>query len=140
LELLMYWSRFVFAFLAIGSVALASGRVRAAEGKSKEPLDVTLDRWITLVEKDDLTAAKQFTATPEAATKLQELWPQVRECHKRYDYRRWLERVPEGGGAGAKAVGGAKSFTVGGHSFGHLHVKWEKADDRWQIADVFMCR
>jgi hypothetical protein len=136
----MYCSRFAVAFLAVVSVALASGRVLAAEGKSKELLDVTLARWITLVEKDDLKSAQQLAATPEAAAKLGKTWPQVRECHKQYDYRRWLERVPEGGGAGAKAVGDATSFTVGGHSFGHVHVKWEKSGEGWRIADVFMCR
>jgi len=136
----MYRPRFVVAFLAVVVLALAPVRVRAADGKAKESLDVTLDRWITLVEKDDLKAAKQFAVNPDVATKLETMWPQVRECHKQYDYRRWLEKVPEGGGAGAKGVGDATSFTVGGHSFGHVHVKWEKSDGGWRIADVFMCR
>jgi hypothetical protein len=136
----MHCSRFVVALLAVASVALASGRVRAAERTSNESLDVTLDRWITLVEKDDLKAAKQLAVNADAGSKLEKMWPQVRECHKQYDYRRWLEKVPEGGGPGAKAVGDATGFTVGGHSFGHVHVKWEKSDDRWRIADVFMCR
>ena len=136
----MHCPRFVVAFLALVSVGLACGRAYAAEGKPKEALDVTLDRWITLVEKDDLKAAKQLAAGPDSATKLEKMWAQVRQCHTQYDYRRWLEKIPEGGGAGAKAVGDATSFTIGGHSFGHVHVKWEKSGDGWRIADVFMCR
>jgi hypothetical protein len=91
------------------------------------------------VEKDDLKSARQFAATPDAAAKLEKVWPQVRQCHKQFDYRRWIERVPDGG-EGAKGVGDATAFTVGGHSFGHVHVKWERSDAGWRIADVFLCR
>jgi hypothetical protein len=128
-------------FVPVVALTLAiAPTARCAAEKSKASLPEALEHWIKLVEQDDLKAAKQWAANPEAEKKLEQTWPQVRQCHKEYDYRRWIERQPEGGGAGAKGVGDATSFTVGGHSFGHVHVKWEKSDAGWRIADVFMCR
>jgi hypothetical protein len=122
------------------AVTLAPWRAGGADVVSKPALSDAVGQWIKSVEKDDLKSARQWAAGPDAAAKLDQLWPRLRECHKQYDYRRWIDGPPEGGGPGAKAVGDATTFTVGGHSFGHVHVKWEKSDAGWKIADVFMCR
>lgn len=42
--------------------------------------------------------------------------------------------------AGPAGVGDAKTFTVGGHAFGHLHTRWVKTADGWRIERVFACR
>jgi hypothetical protein len=115
-------------------------RAHAADGTPKDPLSDALAQWIKSVEKDDLKSASQLAAGAEAAKKLEQNWPRVRECHKAYDYRRWIDGPREGAGPGAKSVGDATTFTVGGHSFGHLHVRWEKSGAGWKITDVFQCR
>jgi hypothetical protein len=122
------------------AVIVAPCAAGAADVGQKAPLSDALGQWIKFVENDELKSARQWAAGPDAAGKIEQLWPRLRECHKDYDYRRWIDGPPEGAGPGAKAVGDATTFTLGGHLFGHLHVKWEKSEAGWTIADVFLCR
>jgi hypothetical protein len=99
-----------------------------------------IEDWVTLVEKDDVkAAAARWAKDADAAAAMKDKWPQLRECHKAYDYRKWVGRRP-GGGPGAKDVGDATAFTVGGHDYGHHHVKWSRGVGGWRVADVFVCR
>ena len=124
-------------------VALTSLVCLPARADRQPPtLAQSLEDWIVLLEKDDLkTARDSWAAGPEAADALSQQWTQLRQCHKDHNYRAWLDKRPGAeGGAGAKEVGEATQFTVGGHEFGHLHVDWQKTDKGWRIGKVWMCR
>lgn len=113
----------------------------AAEGKADVPLAEALEDWVRLLERDDPKAAARWARDAEAARALNLQWGQLKECHEEYNYRTWLDRDPATGGPGARNVGDATRFNVGGHSFGHLHVNWEKGSDGgWRITGVWVCR
>jgi len=67
-------------------------------------------------------------------------WSRLKDCHREYDYRSWLEKQPGTGDPAAPPVEDATRFTVGGHDYGHLRVVWEKDDAGWRIATVRECR
>ena len=92
-----------------------------------------LDDWIVLLEANDVETAQKRWAKDSTATKtMKQWWANLGDCHKQYDYRKWLDR--------AKQIGDAAQFKVGGHSFGHVHVDWEKTGKGWRIAKVWICR
>ena len=101
-------------------------------GFEKSPKQATLvealEDWIVLLEKDDIDTAQKRWAN----VSLKKWWGNVRACHKEYDYRKWLD--------GARHIGDATEFKVGGHIYGHMHVDWKKTERGWRIAEVFMCR
>ena len=78
------------------------------------------------------TAQKRWAKDSAATTTMKQWWARLGDCHKQYDYRKWLER--------AKQIGDGTHFKVGGHSFGFMHVDWEKADHGWRIAKVWECK
>ncbi len=100
-----------------------------------EDLAEALRDWIGLIEADDAKAASTRWAKDKAASRaMRGAWggpSGIKRAHKTYNYRKWLER--------AKAVGTARTFKVGGHEFGHLHIDWEKTADGWRIARVSHC-
>ena len=125
----------------LAAIALACAATHAAEKNAPDPLADALEDWIVLVEKDDAkTAAERWASSAESAKAMAEKWPQLKQCHKEYNYRAWLDASPPAEGTGARQIGDAARFTVGGHSFGHLHVVWRKSTAGWRVADVFMCR
>lgn len=131
------------AFALTLALSAAAGRAAppAPDAKSPATLADALEDWVRLLEKDDVkTAAQRWAADAEAAKVLAERWPQLKECHKDHNYRAWLDTPPQSKGPGAKQIGDATEFTVGGHSFGHHHVVWKKTDAGWRIANVWMCR
>ena len=92
-----------------------------------------LGDWITLLEKDDLkTASARWGKDEKTAADMKQWWTVLKDCHKKYDYRKWVDE--------ARKVGGAAAFTVGGHGYGHMHVEWAKAGNGWRIAKVWICR
>jgi len=96
-------------------------------------LDQALEAWIVLLEANDLeTARKRWGKDAVARESMKQWWANLGDCHKKYDYRKWLDR--------AKQIGDAAKFKVGGHSFGHMHVDWEKTEQGWRIGKVWMCR
>ena len=104
-------------------------------------LSSAIEDWIVLLERDDArVAAERWAANDETAKAIKDQWGRLRECHKQYDYRKWLDGRHEPGGAGAAKIGDGTKFTVGGHSFGHLHTNWEKTDKGWRVTRVWMCR
>jgi len=70
---------------------------------------------------------------------MQKHWALLKDCHREYDYRTWIGGKADDA-APASRIGDATKFTVGGHSFGHLHVRWEKTAKGWRIAEITMCR
>jgi hypothetical protein len=112
---------------AIRAVAESAGDPKTAT------LDKALEAWIDLLETDKVEAAqKQWAKDDGASGTIKQWWAKLRDCHKEYDYRKWLEQ--------AKKIGDATKFKVGGHDYGYMHVDWEKADQGWRIAKVWMCR
>lgn len=125
----------------VAAIAWTCCATHAAENEAPDTLAMALENWIVLVQQDDAkTAAERWAGSGEAAKAMSEAWPQLKQCHKEYNYRTWLDASPPAGGAGAKQIGDATQFTVGGHSFGHLHVVWKRSAAGWRVADVFMCR
>jgi hypothetical protein len=117
------------------------GTAAAAPAPKSDSLSGAIEDWIVLLEKDDATAAAgRWSGGDEAAKALQDHWARLRECHKRYDYRKWLDGKHDAGDAGAADIGDATKFTVGGHAYGHLHTNWTKTDKGWRISGVWMCR
>lgn len=102
-------------------------------------LPAALEEWVKLLEKDDAGKAAAWAADEATAKEVKAQWDAMRRNHKAHDYRKWVNGQGPGIPA-AKAVGDAKSFTVGGHEFGHLHVDWSKTDRGWRITKVWLCR
>jgi hypothetical protein len=143
--------------LAFAAVVVVYG-CRASAGPATAPsaidpkiatLAEALEDWIGLIEKDDLkTAQERWTANATAAKELAELWERVKAAHKQFDCRKWLDNrtategnpIREMHPGGAKQIGDATKFKVGGHGIGHLHIDWEKTDGGWRIAKVWGCR
>jgi hypothetical protein len=97
------------------------------------PLAEALEDWIGLLEKDDVRSASiRWSRDAPAATAMARYWGQLEAAHRRFHYRKWL--------AFARTIGDGRAFTVGGHSFGYVHVDWEKTADGWRIAQVWVCR
>lgn len=129
------------AAVLVATITLTCAVSRVAAAKSPLSLAESLEAWVTLVEKDDLkTASERWGRDAGAGEALTQHWARLKQCHKEHNYRNWLEKDRESGGVGAKQIGDATTFTVGGHSFGHLHVKWEKGESGWRISSVFQCR
>ena len=132
----MRWTiAFVLAVLVLW-VSVAS----AAACDERTSLARCLEDWVTQLEKGDVKAATRFARDADAARAIKERWEQLKKCHADYDYRRWLDSNPDTKGHGARGVGDATQFTVGGHSHGHVHVRWEKTEGQWEVADVWLCR
>ena len=129
-----------FIALLAGAPAPASAADAATDPQTAK-LDQAIEDWVTLLEKNDAkTAAARWAKNGDAAEAMAEAWPRLGQAHKAHDYRKWLDRLPDYGGPGAKQIGDAKTFTVGGHSYDHLHVEWAKGKDGWRVADVRTCR
>ncbi|HUT59476.1 MAG TPA: hypothetical protein VNA25_16625 [Phycisphaerae bacterium] len=104
-------------------------------------LAAAVENWITLLEKDDLKAACHRWAADEQVDKdMAERWAGLRKANEQHDYRKWLDKRMEGNKTGAKAIGEAKAFHVGGHEYHHLHVVWRKTPVGWRIVRVWICR
>lgn len=113
----------------------------AAPDPKTASLEQAIQDWVTLLEKDDgKAAAARWAKDGDAAKAMADAWPRLGQAHKAHDYRKWLDRIPDYGGPGAKQIGDAKTFTLGGHSYDHLHVEWAKGDDGWRVANVWTCR
>jgi len=133
---------FAATFVAMASPSPRSTVKLALDATPQQgTLPEAIDRWVTLVEKDDLKAAQQTWARDAGASSaMQKHWPLLKDCHRKYDYRRWIDGKTADDAAPASRIGDVTKFTVGGHSFGHLHVLWEKTKTGWRVADVMMCR
>ncbi len=117
----------------------------AAVDPKTASLAEALEDWITLLEKDDAKAAStRWARDANAAAQMASEWKSVRTCNETLVYRKWLDNssnqsttrlVP----GGARQIGDAVKFKVGGHSFGHLHVDWVKTEQGWRIAGVWLC-
>jgi hypothetical protein len=130
----------VVAMLSLIVAAAMAPAASAPEPKATS-LSGAIKDWATLLEKDDAAAAaERWAGGDEAAKSLKEHWARLRECHKQYDYRKWIDGKQEAGGAAAANIGDATQFTVGGHSYGHLHTTWTKTDKGWRVSNVWMCR
>ena len=128
-------------FAALLAAAPVARSAAAAPDPKTASLDQAIDDWVALLEKDDAkTASARWAKNDDAAKAMADAWPRLAKAHKAHDYRKWLDRLPDYGGPGAKQIGDAKTFTVGGHSYDHLHVGWAKGDDGWRIANVWTCR
>ena len=93
----------------------------------------SLEDWIVLLETGEMeTAQKRWANDSATADAMKQWWAKLENCHKQYDYRKWLD--------GARQIGDATKFKVGGHSCGYMHVDWEKTAHGWRIARVWMCR
>ena len=126
-----------FAVIAAGFAAPA----QASPTDARAPLSEALEDWVALLEQDDLKVPVQRWARDEQAAKaLEQHWARLKQCHQDYNYHTWIDGDAQSRRPSAKQVGDATEFTVGGHEFGHLHVKWVKGDRGWRIADVWMCR
>lgn len=132
----MRWTIALLITLLIPPVSTVS----AVSPEDPPSLADSLEVWVTRLEKDDLKAATDFARDAGAARAVRDRWDQLKKCHADYDYRRWLDANPETKGAGARRIGDATEFTVGGHAYGHVHVRWEKTDGGWKVADVWLCR
>jgi hypothetical protein len=96
-------------------------------------LVLALEDWIISLEANNTEAAqKRWANDSAAADEMRKWWAKLGDCHTQYDYRKWLD--------GAKQIGDAKEFKVGGHDYGHMHVDWKKTDQGWRIAKVWICR
>lgn len=102
----------------------------AVENKA---LPAAVEAWVSLLEKDQATeAAKTCVADEKAAEQMTRYWKNLKGAHAKHDYRKWLEQ--------AATTPDDQSFTIGGHSYAHMHVVWSKTDKGWRITNVFMCR
>jgi hypothetical protein len=129
--------------LTCAAIVAAAAREPALAGatQAERTFAQSLEEWITLLEKDDVaTAAKRWARDTKAADAMRQHWSRLKDCHREYDYRSWLEKHPGTGDPGARHVGDPTRFTVGGHDYGHLHVVWEKDDAGWRIGGVWECR
>ena len=125
----------------IAPLDAAPPAVAAAPDPKTASLDQAIEDWVTLLEKGDAkTAAARWAKGGDAAKAMADAWPRLAQAHKSHDYRKWLDKLPDTGAPGARRVGDAKNFTLGGHSYDHLHVEWAKGDDGWRIANVWTCR
>jgi hypothetical protein len=94
-------------------------------------LPQALGDFVQLLQADDLKSASEKWARPDA--KLGDFWKNLRECHAKYDYNNWVTGQH-------KPQGDEMNFKVGGHSYGHMHIDWEKTNDGWRIVKVWICR
>ncbi len=94
-------------------------------------LPAAIEEFVALLEKDDAKGVqKRWSADEKASKEIADLWERMQGAHKTYDYRKWV----------AKAAEATDKFTIGGHTFGHLHVDWSKTADGWRIGHVWVCR
>ena len=132
----------VLAFAFLAPARLSAVTPVPADEPTKvaaTPLAAALEDWIARLEKDDAGKAAEWAADESTAKEVKAQWDAMKRNHKAHDYRKWIDGRAKGVAA-AKAVGDAKSFTVGGHEFGHLYVDWAKSDRGWRISGVRMCR
>ena len=132
--------RSVVVVVLVALFGLAPASAAADRGEADVPLAEALEDWVRSLEQGDAESAAKWAGGPEAAKAQAQWWDQLKQCHKEYDYRAWLDRDPATGGPGARKIGDAGKFTVGGHSFGHLHVNWVKGKAGWRISGVWACR
>lgn len=126
-------------FLVAGLAHAAHGKPPAAIDARNASLAEALQDWISLLEKDDLpTATDRWAKDGQAGATMKQQWANLKECHKKFDYRGWIDGKGESGGA--KQIGDGKNFKVGGHDFGHTHIDWERTDAGWRIAKAWICR
>ena len=119
------------------TLALTCAAARATSPRPPSTLPDALSDFVTLLEKDDAKAASQrWARDAEAEKALTQYWPQLKQCHKDHNYRTWLDKAK----TAEKETRDNASFTVGGHSYGHVHLVWQKSDAGWRVANVFMCR
>ena len=126
----------MFLLVALAPPAFAASPV----APDRASLAASLEDWVSRLEKDDPDGAARWARDRDAARAIRERWDQLKKCHTDHNYRRWLDGVPHTKGPGARRIADATQFTVGGHAYGHVHVRWEKSDDGWAIADVWLCR
>jgi hypothetical protein len=124
-------------FLAASTLSFAAA---PAPDAGKATLAIAIEAWVVLLENDDPRAAERWAGDEAASKALKEQWAKLRECHKQYDYRKWIDGSYEPGSTGAAKIGDAARFTVGGHSYGRLHTEWARTDDGWRVNTVWMCR
>ena len=107
---------------------------------AKTALATAVTDWIAALEEDsfDKSAIKRFAANETAAKQMTELWPQMKAAHAKFDYRRWIEGID--GDKGAKAIGDADTFRIGGHSYNHVHIEWSRTADGWRVSKAWLCR
>jgi hypothetical protein len=112
----------------------------APAADAKSPLVSAVTDWIAALEEDGdgHAAIKRFAANETAVKQMTELWSELKTAHKKFDYRRWIDGLD--GGKGAKAVGDARTFHVGGHSYNHVHIEWARMGDDWRVSKVWLCR
>jgi hypothetical protein len=127
-------------WMAFLVVALVPAFTSSAVAPERASLADSLEDWVSRVEKDDPDGAARFARDADAARAMRERWELLKKCHADHNYRRWLDADPDTKGPGARRVQDGTRFTVGGHEYGHVHVRWDKAEDRWAIADVWLCR
>ena len=119
--------------IVVREIWVAEIRAAGSATPKTATLAQALEDWIVLLEANDVGTAQKRWAKDAAATKnMKKWWANLGDCHKQYDYRKWLDR--------AKQIGDATHFKVGGHSFGYMHVDWEKTGHGWRIAKVWICR
>ncbi len=105
----------------------------AATAPSQSGLAEAIEDWVRLLEAGNPAAAsKRWASDQEAAGQLTRWWGTLRQCHQRYDYRRWARQ--------AERLADAKAFKVGGHDYGHMHIDWERTARGWRIVRVWPCR
>ena len=130
-----WFAGFLLGLVVTSGHAIADQKERAVDPKMATLSEAVAD-WVNSLERDEPKSAERWLADEKARKSMGPFWGSLRELHKQYDYRSWLEKRP----VNAKGIGDEKRFTVGGHEFGHLHVVWAKTDAGWRIQDVFMCR
>ena len=126
----------IFVLLA---TILSASICFAADKPAVDPKSATLvealGEWIGLLEGKDLKAiTTRWAAGDDAAKSITHYWEHTQKAHARHVYRNWLgEGSPE-------KIGDKTQFKVGGHSYQHIHVNWQKTGSGWRIAGVAMCR
>ena len=132
----------VLAFAFLAPARLSAVTPVPADEPTKvaaTPLAAALEDWIARLEKDDAGKAAEWAADESTAKEVKAEWDALKRHHKEHDYRKWIDGRAKGV-TPANAIGDAKSFTVGGHAFGHLHVFWSKTHRGWRVSKIWMCR
>jgi hypothetical protein len=122
-------------FVAQPALHPASAPQQQVAPAAKATLAQSLEEWVRTIEADDPKAAAKLAANEQAAGQIAEHWAAMKANHKTFDYRKWI--AGQSGEASAVKIGDATAFTVGGHSYGHLHIEWAKAGDDWRIGEVW---
>jgi hypothetical protein len=121
---------FTALVFCVASSAICAGEAVGIDPMTAKHTEAMTD-FVNLLRADEMKTAVDRWGS--ADSKLDEYWKILRECDAKFDYTNWITGK-------FKPAGDETKFTVGGHSYGHMHIEWQATRQGWRIVKVWMCR